>query len=117
MHNIKMLIIIKTIITIVSFLLDLVMILGQVYQISLWHARVKQKSKVLLNKRITKVQQLALGVQVITQDSSKYSGNILVGADGIHSTVRREMWRIADELQPGSFPRSDRTGASIQSIQ
>ncbi|KAI8724340.1 FAD-binding-3 domain-containing protein [Fusarium sp. LHS14.1] len=33
-----------------------------------------------------------------------YRGDVLVGADGIHSTVREEMWRIGNELSPGYFP-------------
>ena len=71
---------------------------------------MKNKSKVLLNKKVVEVKQSGSGVQVVTKDGATYSGSILVGADGIHSTVRKEMWRIGDQLQPGYFPQSDRTG-------
>lgn len=41
------------------------------------------------------------GVVVKTSDGSSYQGDILVGTDGNHSTVRDKMWQIADELSPG----------------
>lgn len=40
------------------------------------------------------------GVEVLTKDGDNFKGSIVVGADGIHSTVRAEMFRLAGELQP-----------------
>ncbi|KAJ6489681.1 FAD binding domain-containing protein [Mycena vitilis] len=77
--------------------------------IEVFHENLKNKSKVLVNKRVVNVQPVANGVQVTTQDGSIYSGDILVGADGVHSTIRKEMWRLGDELSPGRFPTADRT--------
>ena len=37
-------------------------------------------------------------VSATTEDGFTFSGNIIVGADGVHSTIRREMAR----LDPGS---------------
>jgi 2-polyprenyl-6-methoxyphenol hydroxylase-like FAD-dependent oxidoreductase len=44
------------------------------------------------------------GVQVITDKGKVFKGDILVGADGIYSTVRQEMWRIGTKESPGYFP-------------
>ncbi|PGH28923.1 hypothetical protein GX50_08329 [[Emmonsia] crescens] len=62
------------------------------------------KSKVLTGKAVRDVELLHDGVTVTTEDGSVYSGDILVGCDGIHSKVRREMVRLADEASPGYFP-------------
>ncbi|CAK7205375.1 hypothetical protein SEUCBS139899_008145 [Sporothrix eucalyptigena] len=70
---------------------------------------IKDKSKVLINKRVNKVTTTDNGVTVKTADGSVYQGDILVGADGIHSKVRDEMWRIAHEEKPGWIPADERS--------
>ena len=45
---------------------------------------------------------------VTCEDGSKYSGDIVVGCDGVHSVVRMEMWRITDGQVPGKIPSSDK---------
>lgn len=75
---------------------------------------IKDKSKVLIEKRVSKVNLLDDGVEVETQDGSLYKGDILVGADGVHSKVKSEMWRIADAIEPGYIPESEKTGDTLQ---
>ncbi|KAL3442923.1 hypothetical protein BJX65DRAFT_298688 [Aspergillus insuetus] len=58
---------------------------------------ITDKSKILSQKRIASVENLEDAVQVTTTDGSIYSGDILVGTDGVHSRVRREMMRHAKE--------------------
>ncbi|KAI1500210.1 FAD binding domain protein [Biscogniauxia marginata] len=65
---------------------------------------LQNKKRVLLNKRIVRVDHVDGGVEVITKDGEKFSGTLVVGADGINSVVRSEMWRIGNKLQPGYFP-------------
>ncbi|KAJ7656534.1 FAD binding domain-containing protein [Mycena polygramma] len=77
--------------------------------IQVFYDNLRNKTKVLVNKRVVNTQPVANGVVVTTQDGSTYSGDILVGADGVHSTIQKEMWRLGDELSPGRFPKSDRT--------
>ncbi|OJD12471.1 guanine deaminase [Emergomyces pasteurianus Ep9510] len=62
------------------------------------------KSKVLVGKAVRDVELLCDGVSVTTQDGSVFSGDILVGCDGIHSKVRQEMVRLANDVCPGYFP-------------
>jgi 2-polyprenyl-6-methoxyphenol hydroxylase-like FAD-dependent oxidoreductase len=40
-------------------------------------------------------------IEVSTASGMIFKGDLIVGADGIHSTVRREMWRIANDVEPG----------------
>ncbi|KAH8703854.1 FAD-binding domain-containing protein [Talaromyces proteolyticus] len=68
---------------------------------------IKDKKKVLTKKRVKEVELFDDGVTVQTSDGSFYSGDILIGADGIHSTVRGEMWRIANKESPGWIPSTE----------
>ncbi|EXJ84881.1 hypothetical protein A1O3_05556 [Capronia epimyces CBS 606.96] len=62
---------------------------------------IRDKTKVLTKKKVQSVELTDDGVVVKTSDNSSYQGDILVGCDGIHSAVRGEMWRIANDLSPG----------------
>ncbi|KAI7779534.1 hypothetical protein LA080_000723 [Diaporthe eres] len=62
------------------------------------------KDKVFTKKRVTNVDIVDGGVHVRTEDGDSFEGDIIVGADGIHSAVRDEMWRIGHQLSPGYFP-------------
>lgn len=70
---------------------------------------IKDKKKVLTNKRVQNVDVGDDGVSVRTEDGSTYHGDILIGADGIHSTIRSEMWRLADAQSPGWIPADEKT--------
>ncbi|KAI1072894.1 hypothetical protein LB507_008933 [Fusarium sp. FIESC RH6] len=68
------------------------------------HNNIKHKYRVLPNKRVTRVEWTSNGARVHTKDGSTFDGDIVVGADGIHSKVRDEMWRLGKEQSPGYFP-------------
>ncbi|KAI8661051.1 FAD-binding-3 domain-containing protein [Fusarium keratoplasticum] len=64
---------------------------------------IRDKSKIVANKRVTTVNLGENGVTVLASDASMFQGDILIGADGIHSTVRGEMRRLANMTRPGWF--------------
>lgn len=70
---------------------------------------IKEKDKVLVNKRVRKITYEDSKPIVACEDGSTYSGDIVVGCDGVHSVVRQEMWRIADKEEPRKIPVSDKT--------
>jgi 2-polyprenyl-6-methoxyphenol hydroxylase-like FAD-dependent oxidoreductase len=74
------------------------------------YENIHDKTKILTKKRVEKVEMTDDGVVVTTSDKSFYKGDILVGADGIHSSVRGEMWRIANETSPGWIPTDEHSG-------
>lgn len=79
---------------------------------ALWQ-NLKHKKNVLVNKKVTEVELQPSRVKVKTGDKSSYYGDILVGADGVHSNVRSEMWRLADILEPGYIPSSEHKGETV----
>lgn len=65
---------------------------------------IRDKSKIITKNRVQRVEISDEEVLVRTIDGSIHRGDILVGADGIHSSVRAEMWRIANKISPGWIP-------------
>ena len=68
------------------------------------------KSRVYTSCGALKVGHIDQGVKVETRDGRVFTGSIVVGADGVHSLVRQEMWRIMDAEMPGSPTTNDRNG-------
>ncbi|EKG22567.1 Monooxygenase FAD-binding protein [Macrophomina phaseolina MS6] len=64
---------------------------------------LKFKDRVVTRKRVTRIDKAEGYVHVQTQDGCTYTGDIVVGADGVHSTVRKEMWRNASEAGSDLF--------------
>lgn len=68
-------------------------------------AHVRESSRrIKLNKRIATAEHRTGGALVTCTDGSSHFGDVLVGADGIYSTTRREMWRAARSDSPGEIP-------------
>ncbi|KAL4793129.1 hypothetical protein BDV19DRAFT_380412 [Aspergillus venezuelensis] len=61
------------------------------------HSHIHDKSKLHPSNGVVDYEETAEGVTVITQDGHSHRGQILVGADGIHSQVRQ---LIADKIRP-----------------
>ena len=82
--------------------------------IQILYDNLKDKSPVRTGQGVQHVEQFPGGIRVRTTDGSVFTGELLVGADGIHSTVRKEMWREADQACPDHFPLFDRTNTATE---
>ncbi|KAJ3530542.1 hypothetical protein NM208_g9280 [Fusarium decemcellulare] len=69
--------------------------------------KIQDKSKVMTGRKVTKVELGDNEAVAITADGSRYRGDIIIGADGVHSTVRGQMWKLADKLNKGLFETSE----------
>ncbi|KAK8011861.1 hypothetical protein PG989_000121 [Apiospora arundinis] len=69
--------------------------------VSILHNHIRDKDKLLVKKK----RHRAL---VHLEDGLLYEAQLVIGADGIHSTVRKEMWRNADANDPATIPKGDR---------
>ncbi|KAB8298608.1 hypothetical protein EYC80_000787 [Monilinia laxa] len=62
------------------------------------YQHLPEKSKVLTGKYVRSIEQDENEAVVICEDGTRYSGDVIAGADGVHSVVRSEMRRqIAKE--------------------
>ncbi|KAI9037695.1 FAD-dependent oxidoreductase [Aspergillus affinis] len=76
--------------------------------------KIQRKSNIHLLKEVVRVELVDGKAHVQTTDGAVFTGDLVVGADGVRSNVRRELWRIADAQKPGYIPKHDRS--SIISI-
>ncbi|KAK7425598.1 hypothetical protein QQZ08_007921 [Neonectria magnoliae] len=84
-----------------TIFIDRQMLLEELYN------NLGSKAPVLVGQRVESIAKLDDFVEVVTNKGEKFRGDILVGADGIYSTVREEMWRIGNEISPGYFPMDE----------
>ncbi|KAI8622900.1 FAD binding domain protein [Xylariaceae sp. FL1651] len=69
--------------------------------LQLLYDSLHHKHRVRLQQRAKKVTLLSDHVEVETTSGDVHHGDILVGADGVHSFIRQEMFRIARDISPG----------------
>lgn len=75
--------------------------------ITILYNNLKRKDKVLTEMRVEEVLKATGNVVIKTKGGQLITGDLLVGADGVHSTVRKEMWRIAKKERPGYFSEDE----------
>ncbi|KAF9924758.1 hypothetical protein BGZ65_008150, partial [Modicella reniformis] len=61
--------------------------------------------KISHNKKVLRTEEKEGKVTIFCSDNTRYSGDILVGADGAYSGVRQSLYRKLDEK--GLLPKSD----------
>ncbi|BCS05511.1 FAD-dependent oxidoreductase [Aspergillus luchuensis] len=55
-----------------------------------------KRHRVMVNKKVTEIEHTPEKVMVRCADQSVYEGDLVVGADGVRSTVRRQMWQYME---------------------
>ncbi|KAF6816901.1 FAD binding domain protein [Colletotrichum plurivorum] len=76
--------------------------------VSILHKHVREKERLLVNQKVVRIDGLEDKVVVHTAAGDVFEAQMIVGADGVHSAVRREMWRNAETAGPGAIPEEDK---------
>lgn len=71
------------------------------------YENIRDKSKIRSSERVMGVEHTPDGVEVTTSSGMVFTGYGLIGADGIHSTIRKEMWKMADEENHGTLQKDE----------
>ncbi|KAI0469315.1 FAD/NAD(P)-binding domain-containing protein [Xylaria cf. heliscus] len=71
--------------------------------LKLLYDQLEHKDCIYLRSRVSRIEVADGSASVTTKDGSSHTGDIVIGADGIHSIVRQEMRRIADISDPTYF--------------
>ena len=76
--------------------------------------QLEDKSRILLKKKVVEIRHVGDEVVVKCQDGSEFQGDLVVGADGIHSRTRVEMQRFAEETGPRGLMDRDKSSKLIK---
>lgn len=71
--------------------------------IDVLYKHIRRKEKILTSRRVVDLEMDEHGVSVKCQDGSVQQGSILVGADGIRSTVARQILRLSGSAKKGKW--------------
>jgi FAD dependent monooxygenase len=72
------------------------------------------KSFIRTNARVDRIEHTDTSVKVYLTDGTYEEGDIVIGADGVHSVVRQMMWDYAAQHEPDAIPDSDKTAMYTQ---
>lgn len=67
-------------------------------------------------KRVTAIEESETGVRVTANGEEGFIGDMLVGADGVHSAVRKAMWHMGKQREPGCFEGDQEDGKHDHSL-
>lgn len=80
------------------------------------YTHLPDKSRVLTSKGVVRITPHGNKMSVTTADGDEFQGDLVVGADGVHSVTRREMWRIANIEQPGLIPFKEQASMFLEPL-
>jgi FAD dependent monooxygenase len=72
------------------------------------------KSRIRTSARVERIEHTPTSVKVYLTDGTFEEGDLVIGADGVHSRVRESMWDYAAEHEPDAIPESDKSAMYTQ---
>ena len=70
--------------------------------------QLKDNSPIHVGKKVLSITHAEDSVTVRCADGSEFTGDIVIGADGIHSKTRQEMQKYAEETGPKGLMDRDK---------
>jgi FAD dependent monooxygenase len=78
------------------------------------YAGLPDKSRIRTSARVQRIEHTPTSVKVHLTDGTFEEGDLVIGADGVHSVVRQSMWDYAAEHEPNAIPESDKKAMYTQ---
>ncbi|OOQ83533.1 FAD binding domain protein [Penicillium brasilianum] len=72
------------------------------------YEQLPDKSKVRTKSGVVDIIDRLDGVKVVLEDGTAEEGDLVIGCDGVHSTVRSLMWRNANATIPGFITTAEK---------
>ncbi|KAI8630518.1 hypothetical protein F5Y19DRAFT_48544 [Xylariaceae sp. FL1651] len=69
---------------------------------------LEHKERIHVGKRVADIIESDDGVKVTLKDGLEYTGDLVVGADGVHSLCRELMWKHANETIEGYISAAEK---------
>ncbi|KAK4243384.1 hypothetical protein C7999DRAFT_36293 [Corynascus novoguineensis] len=79
------------------------------------YENLADKSLVKTRVKITDIKQFPDRVEVLLEDGTVEIGDMIIGADGVHTTTRDYMWAHAAKVSPGLITAAERTSLKSHS--
>ncbi|KJZ73000.1 hypothetical protein HIM_07572 [Hirsutella minnesotensis 3608] len=78
------------------------------------YRKLEGKNRLHTGKKVVSIRDCESRAIVQTSDGQEYWGHLIVGADGVHSIVRSEIWRLANPSQADKGWNEETSGQSSQ---
>jgi FAD dependent monooxygenase len=77
--------------------------------LSILYSKLRHKDRVHTGQEVLSLDHWGPLAVARTAGGKAYSGHLVVGADGVHSLVRSEIWRHVDRNAPGAITDSEKS--------
>lgn len=76
------------------------------------YSAIQSKSKVCVDTTVSRIEQQPQDsgrVRVHTTEGNVYEADLVVGADGVHSAARAELWETANWMRPDMITTKEKS--------
>ncbi|KJZ71109.1 hypothetical protein HIM_09528 [Hirsutella minnesotensis 3608] len=81
--------------------------------LAILYDRLNGKDRIQTGQGVVSIEDRGDRVVAKTTDGKEHWGHLAVGADGVHSIVRSELWRHANNAQPGRITSREMTALRV----
>ncbi|RYP42596.1 hypothetical protein DL767_000120 [Monosporascus sp. MG133] len=85
--------------------------------LSILYSKLRHKDRVHTGQKVLSIEHWGPLAVARTAGDKEYSGHLVVGADGVHSIVRSEMWRHVNGIKPGAITDSEKSSKALGLIE
>ncbi|KAM4059005.1 FAD binding domain-containing protein [Hirsutella rhossiliensis] len=81
--------------------------------LAILYNKLDGKDRVHMGQKVVRIEDRGDRAVAITADGKEHWGHLVVGADGVHSVVRSEIWRHAKEAEPSKITDAEKSSLRV----